>query len=397
MLRKLFTILFILAALVTQAETLKEYKELKACIKNSNVGRGREIINKCISDTLFNTDPQFYAFAVAIEKKANDAENMKLYLKQKYDTAAFFNSIYKMFEYSKMQDELYEKQGEKVFKKFRTQSASILKPYYPNLYNGGVYFVKKKDWKNACNLFTMYIAINQLNILDEKSPQTQAKLPRAAFWCMTSCFENKDYEGVFKYPALAEADTANINYVLQYEVLSYEQLKDTANYVARLKDGLRITSDEFFFSRLTDYYNERSDYNSAYLLNDSLLKIQPKSTLYLYAQTIALFNMTQYDQCIENSLKLLEISPEHPQANYYVGLSWYNKAQEMDRAQKPNPTSKQFREHLKQVNQLFANAMPYLEKYRALAPKDKDRWQAPLYRIYYNLNMSDKLKELEEK
>lgn len=395
-------ILFILLSAVLllpvslHSEVKKEVKELKACVKTSNINRGREIIKKCIDDTLFNRDPQFYSLATALEKKANDAENMKLYLKQKYDTAVFFNSICNMFEYSKKMDEIYESQNPKDFHKFRTQSASFLKPYFPNLYNGGVYFIKKKNWGAASRLFTMYIEVTQREIISEKTPQTQAKLPRSAFWRMTACFENKDYEGVFKFCDLAEADTANINYVLQYEALSYEAMKDTASYVAGLKRGLEKTSSEFFFSRLADYYNEIHDYNSAYLLNDSLLKIDSTNTLYLYAQTIALFNMTRYDECIKNTESLLKQSPDNAQANYYLGLCWYNKGQEYDKTLVPNPTSADFKKRMDEVNQMFKKAMPYLENYRKAAPKSKDKWLAPLYRIYFCLNMSDKLKELEK-
>ena len=67
-----------LGSLCVNAAIRKEYKNMKEYIKTSNYAKGREQIAKCLADTTINTDPEFYALAIALETKANDAENMKL-------------------------------------------------------------------------------------------------------------------------------------------------------------------------------------------------------------------------------------------------------------------------------------------------------------------------------
>ena len=395
------TPLLLLALLISisgSSATRKEFKNLKAYIKAANYAKGREQIAKCLADSTINNDPKLYDLAIALETKANDAENMKLYLNQKYDTAAFFNTASKIVEYSLMRDKILAKMDPVVVTSKRKKYAVGLPSYYQNLYKGGVYFIKNKQWAAADRMFSMYIANADTPLLHGAAPGNGSKMARAAFWSMAACYENKQYKDVFKYHTLAEADTANIGYVLQYEALAYEQLHDTARYVAKLKEGISKspTASEFFFSRLTDHYNSIRDYQSAYQLNDSLLRTDSTSTLYLYAQTIALFNMKQYDKCIDNTTHLLHIDPDNNEGNYYLGLCWYNKGLDYDATIIPDPTSKKYKEKKNEVNRMFANAMPYLEKFRQARPNEKERWQAPLYRIYFSLNLSDKLKEIEK-
>lgn len=85
----------------------KEFKLLKSYVKTSDIGKGRELVKKCLADTLISRDPKLYSLARSLEVKANDAENMKLYLHQKYDTTGFFNSVCSIFEYTLKKRESY--------------------------------------------------------------------------------------------------------------------------------------------------------------------------------------------------------------------------------------------------------------------------------------------------
>lgn len=44
----------------------------------------------------------------------------------------------------------------------------------------------------------------------------------------------------------------------------------------------------------------------------------------------------------------------------------------------------------------YRKALPYLERYRQLAPDMKDRWSRPLYTIYLNLNMGKEFDEIDK-
>ena len=47
------------------------------------------------------------------------------------------------------------------------------------------------------------------------------------------------------------------------------------------------------------------------------------------------------------------------------------------------------------VKAIYRQAMPYLEKYRVLAPDEKKKWAPALYRVYLNLNMGKQFDEID--
>ena len=49
----------------------------------------------------------------------------------------------------------------------------------------------------------------------------------------------------------------------------------------------------------------------------------------------------------------------------------------------------------KQVRQTYMMARPYMERYRRLAPQQKQKWGPALYRIYLNLNMGKQFDEID--
>lgn len=398
--------LIVVAALIATVPatggTRKELKNLKAYVKASNISQGRQLIAKCLQDSTINTDMELFDLAVMLEKKANDAENLKLYLNQKYDTATFFNSISEMFRYAGMQDSICLSATAKrisahKWEKQRRNSRELLRSYYPNLYSGGIFFVKNKNYASALKLLSQYISLPQTALWAGVLHADSVRAPRAAFWYVTSSMEQKLWDQAFRYSTLAETDTANLALVLQAEAQALEQKGDTAGYIRALKRGLAESpAPEFFFSRLTDRYNARGDFGASKWLCDSLLREDGDNALYLYARTIALFNLKEYDECIKNTRSLIDADSTVSEGYCYMGLCWYNKGLLLDERLTPDPTSSAYRKKKQEVNTMFTEAMPWLEKYRALAPKDTGRWEAPLYRIYFSLNMSDKLRQMEK-
>lgn len=400
--RALLVVLALMVCVPVTGNTRKELQNLKSYVKASNFAQGRQVVARCLQDSTINTDMRLYDLAIMLEKKANDAENMKLYLNQKYDTAAFFNSISEMFRFAGIQDSIclstvHKQTQAHKWEKQRHRSRELMRAYYPNLYSGGIFFVKNKNYPSAMKLLSQYITLPETPLWAGVLKADRVRLPRAAFWYVTSSLEQKQWNETFRFAQLAETDTANIALVLQAEAQALEQKGDSSGYMQALKRGLNESpSPEFFFSRLTDQYNAHGDFMASKLLCDSLLEHDKSNTLYLYARTIALFNLKYYDECISNTQLLLEADSTVSEAYCYLGLSWYNKGLLLDERLTPDPTSSAYRKKKQEVNAMFTHAMPWLEKYKAVAPKETSRWEAPLYRIYFSLNMADKLKSVEK-
>ena len=49
----------------------------------------------------------------------------------------------------------------------------------------------------------------------------------------------------------------------------------------------------------------------------------------------------------------------------------------------------------KEMQKLYRKALPYMERYRALEPKETEKWAAALYNIYLKLNMGREFEEID--
>ena len=126
-------------------------------------------------------------------------------------------------------------------------------------------------------------------------------------------------------------------------------------------------------------------------MNDSALSVvnhvlayNDSSLLYRYAKSTVLFNMGRYDECIALSDSLIQLNDSLPEPYYNAGTSYLNKALNI------HPLREK-----KLLRATYQKARPYMERYRLLAPDQKQKWGTALYRIYLNLNMGRQFDEID--
>ena len=115
------------------------------------------------------------------------------------------------------------------------------------------------------------------------------------------------------------------------------------------------------------------------------LKSDSLNQLFLFAKSTMLLNLGRYAECLACSEKLIGMNCKMADAYYNAGTACLNIALRMDS-----------RKYKKQIKKMYQQAMPYMEKYRQLAPDEKDRWAPALYRIYFNLNMGKQFDEIDK-
>lgn len=378
----------------------KEYRQIRASLKANNMDEADKTIDKCKKDSSIMNDPELYLLAAEVQRRRNEAQNKNLYLKQKYDTVAFFSSIYGIFENLNTCDEKERIPDEKgrVRIKNRAKIHTVLKAYYPNLFNAGLFFVKKKNYAEGDKYFSMYINTAATPIFIADSLQKRdPKMPRGAFLSMMSCYELKDYKGVFKYRDLVSRDTANVELALQYQTMSYAALKDMPRMVGVLKQGLSYThKDLFFFSHLADYYNSVKDYKSGMALCDSLIATDTSQVMFLFAKSVVLFNLGKYEECKSLCKKIIaKNDTTNADTYYYIASCNYNQATNIEDNIKPDVSTGDYAKEKRKAVSYFKEALPYMEQYRKMRPDDYTRWAGPLYRIYLTLNMGKQFEEMD--
>ena len=326
--------------------------------------------------------------------KQYEQGNEKLYLKQKYDTAAFFSVTRRLYDTMSRFDSLDAQPdgAGKVRPKYRTKHAAFLNSIRPNLFNGGAFFVHKKDYKTAFDYYTVYLLSAEYPLFEGYDHmKLDALIPHAAYWAMFCGYKLSDADKIMRFKDQAERDTSMLNFVRQYEAEAYLVKKDTAMYVKSLQAGFeQYPNFAFFFPRLVEYYARMGEHQKALEITERALKADSTSLLFRFAESTALLNLGRYNECIDICNQLIRENEAFADAYYNIGLAYFNQAIEL------NKDRLKYRANKEKIITLYQCSKPYMEKYRELAPEAKGKWLAPLYTIYLNLNMGKEFDEIDK-
>lgn len=392
--KKILICVFICLPLMTWGQK-KTMTQVKDYIKSGkNLDKAEKLMTDLLNDSSSRGNEKVWLLLFESQRKQYDQGNEKLYLKEKYDTTALFLVGKRMFDTLDgldSLDRLPDARG-KVKLKYRDRSAELLNIYRPNLFNGGVFFMKKHDFSRAYDFFDTYInsAVKPM-FARYQYAERDKRLPEAAYWASYCGYKLEKPQLTLRHTYQALKDSVHLSYMLQYLAETYKLEKDTARYVQTLKDGFsKYPKFPFFFPRLIDYYSHIGAYDEAMKSCDEALQTDSVNTLFRYAKSSLLLTMGRYKQSFAISKALIAENDTLADAYLNAGLALFDQAVELDK--KTQSGSKKYN----QILELYRKAMPYLEKYRAMAPDQKDKWALPLYTIYLNLNMGKQFDEIDK-
>lgn len=380
----------------------KDISAAKDLVKQGkDLAKAEQSMVKLLADSANRTNGKIWSVLFDALQKQYEQGNEKLYLKQKYDTASLFTIASRMFTYM----EAYDSVAVAVLKgkddgkkkaggepKMRKDNAAKLNLLRPNLYNGGVYFLRKQDYKQAYQLLDQYVGTADEPMF--KGYQYAAKdsrLPEAAYWAVYCGYKLKDAPKVYHHTYLAMKDTAHNEPMLQYLAAAYQLDADTARYVQTLSEGFeKYPRSDFFFPHLINYYSAVRDWEKALAATDYALKADSASATALLTKSTILLNTGDYAGCFDISSKLVSRDSTLAEAWLNAGLALFNEGVGLD---KNVQTLKKKRD---EILACYRRALPYLEGYRRLCPEASGKWALPLYTIYLNLNMGKKFDEIDK-
>ena len=393
---KAFALMFlILMSPVAASAQKKEIQTAKDQVKaGKNLDQAAASMKKLLADSANRTNRKIWTIYFDAVRKQYEQGNEKLYLKQKYDTAQLFNYTRQLFEVAFQYDSVEtapDKNGRRDFE-FRKGHSDYLAHIRSNLYNGGIWFLNKKKYPDAYKFFDCYIeCASQPMFKQHNYGEKDKHLPTAAYYAVYSGYKMKDPKATLHHSYEALKDTVHYNYMLQYLAETYMLEKDTARYVASLKEGFkRVPTFPYFFPRLVEYYVVRNQLDSALTVVNEALTVVPDSDVYLAAKSNLLLEQGKLQECIEVSKKVIEVNQKLVDPYYNAGICYFNLAVEQD---KNSHNSRKVKE---QVEENYKKALPYLVKYREMEPKEQGKWAFPLYTIYLNLNMGKEFDEIDK-
>lgn len=399
--RVLFSMVLVMAACVTFAQS-KDAKEAKKIASGTNpdFAKAEQLINADLQNPEFKNDAANWDVAGFIQKRINEKEMEKAYLRQPYDTLKAYNSVLNMYNYWMKTDELAEVPDEKgkIKNRFRKNNVATMMIERPNLINGGIQYFNENNNAEAFKFFAMYIDAAKHPMFEKENLlKNDTLVPQIAYYAALAAAKMEDYPKVLKYAPYAVDNKEVGAYAMEFISTAYKAEGDTVQWIASLQDGIQKYPDyPFFFGHLIDYYSNNNKFDEAMVFADDMLARDPGNTFFLYVKGYLYHNMKDYDKAIEFYKKTIDADPNYAEAYSNIGLVYSQQAQEFAdnaTADLNDPKYAQDQEKIRELNEL---ARPYYEKTRQLKPDQPDLWLQGLYRIYYNLNMGPEFKEIEE-
>lgn len=390
--RQLFLFFAILTSIISFAQK-KEINQARSDIKSrSNLEQAESSMRNLLNDSVNRQNIKIYETLADAVRAQYEVANEKLYLKEQYDTVSFFNTTYRMFlAYESLDsiDALPDKKG-RIKLNYRKKNSVYLDKYRRNLYNGGLFFIHKKDYSSAYSLMNSYLdCAKQPLFTENKYANDDYIASSAAFWTLFAGYKLNKPDSALKYVDLALTNKHYRSRALQYLSETYLINKDTVNYVKTLHIGFTENKkSKYFFLRLMDYYNESNQLDSAMSIVDTALTNDKENILFLFAKSNILLNMGKYSDCIVICDTIINKNNKLPDVYYNAGVSYINLAVSLEK----NLTSK--RKNRTQIISYYKKSLPYMEQYKEMRPEDKEKWAPSLYNIYLKLNMGKQFDEM---
>ena len=357
-------------------------------------------VKACIESPLVNNDPYVWFIAAKSRKAIVEKENAARAAGTQIDMDKFYSNCSRLiFELEKCDslDNAPDAKG-KVAPKYAEFIKEGLYENRNQMYNGGSFYYNKGNYAESYNQFAKFITLTDHHLLkDAITPAEKVYNVNAAYNAVLCGMRLEDYAKVLEFADIALADESKAGNIYRYKASAYEALGDTVKWVELLKDGVvKFPEDPFFYQTLIQHYDKAGDSSQLDKLADELIASNPANPLFVYLKGYIAQQKNDMDTAMEWYKKTLEIDPSYVNALHVIAL--YYSVQAQDYAEKQasvNFNREQIKKDKEIISGYYKMALPYYEKLRELAPDKKELWLSGLSNCYYNLNMQDKLKEIE--
>jgi len=376
-------------------------KAARTLIKAANYAKANEEINKAFTQhEEAKNSTTLYDLQLGCLYQMTLAENKKMYLNTKTDTATYFSYIYNMYVSAITCDSLESIPDEKgrVNYKYRDSHASKLIEFRKNLGMAGRFFYRKKDYANAYKYFDYYYTTKKAPVITQGKnciPEENDSV-EYAYLSVVSAYGAKNYAGVKKYIDVAVNDTSLRAQLLELGANSYFMLGDTINGMNMLRRGFNLyPQQEFFYLTLVDKYNEQRQFAETLALTDTLLvKNKPTRNIY-YIRAKVQDLLQQPDSALLSYNKAIELKADDAEAYSAIGNIYLAKAQAAYKAFDLPLSNRNYSKRRAAIMDIFRQSQKAFEAARKIAPQTPALWKDGLRDVYYQLNLGKQLKELD--
>ena len=362
---------------VTVRKSIKSGKDLE---------KSEATVRKYLADTVYSQEQLRLQYLLCdVLKRAYEVGNEKMYLRQPTDTLCLINTGKRMFF-------AYEKL-DSLDTSVRRRNATFLMPCRTNIFMGGIFFMHKNMWKSAWESFDIYLDCAHQPLFSGMRIDTDDEMfHRVAFLSLITAHRLDSLPLALKY---SDKSVLSRQSEKAYEILAEMSLlhRDTLSAYKFLSEGFKAhKSSRYLFSNLLEYLRSKDRYDEALSICERELAADSLNADFLLGKHIILYDKQRFDESIQWGDKVIAVSDSIPTPYYNIGSIYYQRAQNELKGKQSKP----YRQRLREAQKCFRRMLPYMERYRQLAPDDINRWKPALYDAYLNLNMGKEFREISK-
>lgn len=370
-------------------------RDARLAIKNRN---GQDAILNRIKAAIAREDVSndsraelLYCSALLYES-LNELENRKAYLKQKYDTAKFYNTLLTMYEQLRLCDSVdwVPNAKGKVNLRFARRCSALRVKHRANILNGGKFYLRKRDLKHAFPYLDRYYTYRTSDDIPDFN--------KVVIWCTQCCYEAKDYPGVFRFvdKAIEVADQKFKAILMEYKVLSFKAIGDDEAWLEALQSGQQqYPNHMYFFAQLADYYLSHRSFEDGISMCKRQIALYPDSAIYWYAESNFELKREHFHDAICCADSAIALQPNHTEAHFNRAMAYISLATIAKEDMCTDLNNPVCVEQRRMIQDLYRRAQTSMEVVRKNEPDKPTRWGTPLYKIYLNLNMGKEFDEID--
>ncbi|MBQ0035182.1 MAG: tetratricopeptide repeat protein [Bacteroidales bacterium] len=362
----------------------------------------RQDIKAALEDAETKDQANTWYVAGLIGYKENEYAMIQAQFGNAKDDEKVGKAVVESFDYWIKADQIamtptLDKKGREVTDvKTRKQIADKIAEYYrsQDLIKYGIYLNDKREYAEAYDVFMRHLSIPDLDMM--KEAKYQKEMPKDTIY-----EQYKYYAGIFAAQSENHANAIKIFEEMKngsYEAVTINQLlyqeylaiKDTANFVRVLQDATAMfPSEPWFLQNLINHYIFSGQENKAIEYLDKAIEREPNVAQYHHIKGNLNENSKNYDAALAEFDAAIALDPTLADAHAGKGRVYYNQAVKMNEESAYIVDQKAYNKALKEMNEMFHQALPFFEEAHRIDPKNRD-YMIILKGLYYRFHMDDK-------
>ena len=178
---------------------------------------------------------------------------------------------------------------------------------------------------------------------------------------------------------------------------SYIERGDTLNAEIALQEGFeKFPDNNAILVELVNFYLNADNAEDALNYLELAKEQEPDNPTFHYAEGTLYERLEEPEKAVEAYEAALQINPDLFEANFNLGVFYYNKAVNMIEEAQEITDNIEYAEAVNDAGDVMAESLPYLEKAHEINPDDTDVMET-LRIVYYRLGQEEELREMYDK